>query len=96
MSIENGGGMPSGEKGKEIEAVVFQGKRMRERALEMLESGHREAGWENSEGGESGLKIYIVSLEDIDEAYLAGFEKLFNHIRDESGENGIFLGIRKE
>lgn len=94
--MENGNGIPFGENNQEIEAVVFQGKRMREKAIEMLKAGHCEAAWENSEGGESGLKIYVVPLESIDEAYLSGFEKLFNHIKDESGENGIFLGIRKE
>ena len=85
---------PSGERPSEIDAIVFQGKRMRDRAKEMLQGGVLDASWENLEGEDSGLNIYIVPLADIDEEYLSGFEKLFNHIKDETGEYGIFLGVR--
>jgi len=96
MNMENGGGSLSGGNGREIEAVVFQGDRMRAKAKEIVSQGRYEASWENPEGEESGLKIYVVPLEKVDDTYLSGFERLFNHIRDESGEYGIFLGTRKE
>jgi hypothetical protein len=90
-------GMPSASDGgrKESEAVVFQGKRMRERAEKMLTEGLSEAPWEGSDGKDTGLRLYVVPLVSVTDGYVSGFGKLLNYIRDENGEYGIFLGIRK-
>ncbi len=84
------------ENKKETEVIVFQGKRMRTTAEEMIARGESEAVWKTSRGEDTNLRLYIIPIEDFNEAYVDGFEKLFNHIKDESGKNGIFLGIRKE
>jgi len=84
MSTDNST-LPFEKGGRQIEAVVFQGKRMRAKAKDMIAQGLSKAQWKNPQGDTSMLYIYVVPTGEINDDYLSDFKSLFNFIRDESG-----------
>ena len=81
---------------KQTATVVFQGKRMREKAKDMIAKGLSKAQWRNPQDDTSMLYIYVVPTGEINDDYLSDFTSFFNFIRDESGNYGIFPDIRLE
>lgn len=93
---DDNSGLPFKRDNREVEVVVFGGKRMRKRAEELLSQGVYEATWMTLRGEPTRQMLYIVPVDEINEEYLSGFEKLFNFIRDKNENYGIFLGNRNE
>jgi len=54
---------------KQTATVVFQGKRMREKAKDMIAKGLSKAQWRNPQDDTSMLYIYVVPTGEINDDY---------------------------